>query len=352
MAKCLTIPYTGEALKIFDLFHTLWTWNPNETYIHEGRVYYVNSKGYMHFYYFERRKDIDGNPFYLLIDYLLTKAAKLREVSRISFSDRETAYNYGLALTDEATRNTAAITGTDAPTSEETPEPVQNTTTPEMEPENGTQAAKTTDMETFAQAYHNIYTELYNHCGEPETDERERYYCILFDANMDELQPIIAAFAAYRGDLVTSDREAAAFMIALETVGTPTAPQDATQGTESTTGDQTPAEGAKAPYSATGGGNRITYGATTTPRLRECPRTNGTSTGRTSTHRTHQKPATGRTESRPEYQPRQPGPAKSNFFRLDVQNRIRSTENLGVPHFFEGFLKKLIRNFRGLKTKK
>lgn len=37
----------------------------------------------------------------------------------------------------------------------------------------------------------------------------------------------------------------------------------------------------------------------TRPRLRKCPRTHGTSTGRTSTHQRHQKPATGPNESRP-----------------------------------------------------
>lgn len=153
-----------------------------------------------------------------------------------------------------------------APTGEETPEPVQNTTATGNEPENGTQAAKTTDMETFSQAYHDAYTALYDHCGEPESDSHERYYCSLFDANMDDLQDILAAFAAFRGDLLTSDRACAAFMLALETAGTPTAPQNAPQGVESTTDDQTPTDGAKTPYSATDGatdGKKIITDGTT-----------------------------------------------------------------------------------------
>ena len=149
----------------------------------------------------------------------------------------------------------------EAPTGEETPEPVQTTTATGNEPENGTQAAKTTDMETFSQAYHDAYTALYDHCGEPESDSHERYYCSLFDANMDDLQDILAAFAAFRGDLLTSDRACAAFMIALETVGTPTAPQNAPQGVESTTGDQTPTYGHKTPYGAT---DEATTGEATT----------------------------------------------------------------------------------------
>ena len=153
-----------------------------------------------------------------------------------------------------------------APTGEETPEPVQNTTTPENEPENGTQTAKTTDMETFKKEYSRIYSHLYEHEGQPGVDAARRKYSRLFDESWEDIKDIAKAFCTITGDLLTSDRQCAAFMIALDKVGTPKAPQNAPQGTESTTDDQTPTDGAKTPYSATDGatdGKKIITDGTT-----------------------------------------------------------------------------------------
>ena len=148
-----------------------------------------------------------------------------------------------------------------APTGEETPEPVQNTTTPENEPENGTQTAKTTDMETFKKEYSRIYSHLYEHEGQPGVDAARRKYSRLFDESWEDIKDIAKAFCTITGDLLTSDRQCAAFMIALDKVGTPTAPQNAPQGVESTTGDQTPTYGHKTPYGAT---DEATTGEATT----------------------------------------------------------------------------------------
>lgn len=131
---------------------------------------------------------------------------------------------------------------TEAPTTEETSEAAQDTTCADKEPQEGTETAqKTTDMETFKKAYSAAYTALYDHCGEPETDEKERYYCALFDQEAEAIADTVRRFCAYRGDLVSSDREAAAFMIALETVGAPTDEETTTDG-ETTTTTETDAQ--------------------------------------------------------------------------------------------------------------
>ena len=121
------------------------------------------------------------------------------------------------------------------------------------EPTTPDEDTKTTDMETFTKAYNKAYRHLYQFCGVPSVDDEQRTYCAKFDESWEEIKDIARAFSAYRGDFLTSDRECAAFMIALDKVGTPTTPQDAPQGTESTTGEETHTEGAKAPYSATDG---------------------------------------------------------------------------------------------------
>lgn len=135
-----------------------------------------------------------------------------------------------------------------APTGEETPEPVQTTTTTENEPENGTQAAKTTYMETFKKEYSRIYNHLYEHEGQPGVDATRRKYSRLFDESWEDIKDIVKAFCQKSGDLLTSDRQCAAFMKALETVGTPT---DGAQGQEAPTDGQTPTAGDIEPHRAT-----------------------------------------------------------------------------------------------------
>lgn len=131
---------------------------------------------------------------------------------------------------------------TEAPTEPETSEGNEDTTTTKTEPQEGTETArKATDMATFCAAYRAAYTALYDHCGEPETDKKERYYCGLFDQEAEAIADTVRRFCAYRGDLVSSDREAAAFMIALEAVGAPTDGETATDG-ETTTTTETDAQ--------------------------------------------------------------------------------------------------------------
>ena len=133
----------------------------------------------------------------------------------------------------------------EAPTTEETSEAAQDTTCTDKEPQEGTETVqKTTDMATFCAAYRAAYNDLYDHCGEPETDRKERFYCDLFDQKAESIAEAVRRFCVYRGDLVSSDREAAAFMIALETVGAPTDGETATDG-ETTTTTETDAQRAK-----------------------------------------------------------------------------------------------------------
>ena len=149
----------------------------------------------------------------------------------------------------------------EATTTPETVTGKEDTTTAGNSAQEATETAqkttegKTTDMATFCAAYRAAYSVLYDHCGEPATDEKERYYSALFDQEAEAIADIIRRFCSYRGDLVSSDREAAAFMIALHTVGTPT---DGAQGQEAPTDGQTPTAGDIEPHRATE--NAITAG--------------------------------------------------------------------------------------------
>ena len=147
---------------------------------------------------------------------------------------------------------------TEAPTEPETIEGKEDTTTAKTEPQEGTETAqKTTDMETFKKAYSAAYTALYDHCGEPETDEKERYYCALFDQEAEAIADTVRRFCAYRGDLVSSDREAAAFMIALEAVGTPTDGKTVTDGETTTITETKPQRATETPRKTIRTGERL-----------------------------------------------------------------------------------------------
>ena len=124
-----------------------------------------------------------------------------------------------------------------------------------------TTEGKTTDMATFCAAYRAAYNDLYDHCGEPETDRKERFYCDLFDQKAESIAEAVRRFCAYRGDLVSSDREAAAFMIALHTVGAPT---DGAQGQEAPTDGQTTTGGETRPQEAAQAAGKATGGETPT----------------------------------------------------------------------------------------
>lgn len=150
----------------------------------------------------------------------------------------------------------------EAPTTEETSTTAQDTTCTDKEPQEGTETAqkttdRTTDMATFCAAYRAAYTALYDHCGEPETDKKERYYCTLFDQEAEAIADIIRRFCVYRGDLLTSDREAAAFMIALETVGAPTDGETATDGETTTNTETEPQRATETPKKAIRTGERL-----------------------------------------------------------------------------------------------
>lgn len=191
----------------------------------------------------------------------------------------------------------------EAPTTEETSEAVQDTTCTDTEPQEGTETAqkttdRTTDMETFKKAYSAAYSHLYDHAHTPAAKAKSRIYSALFDEKWEQIKDIAKAFCKITGDLLTSDREAAAFMIALEAVGAPTdgetatdgettttpetEPQRAAESAEKTADDTTPTAGDTEPQRATetaqkaAGGKSIT---TTTEGTQEGAQTAGTSEG-------------------------------------------------------------------------
>ena len=84
-----------------------------------------------------------------------------------------------------------------APTEEETSEAGQDTACTDTEPQEDTETVqKTTDMATFCAAYRAAYTALYDHCGEPETDKKERYYSTLFDQQAEAIADTVAGFVS------------------------------------------------------------------------------------------------------------------------------------------------------------
>lgn len=179
----------------------------------------------------------------------------------------------------------------EAPTTEETSEAAQDTTCTDKEPQEGTETVqKTTDMATFCAAYRAAYTALYDHCGEPETDKKERYYCTLFDQEAEAIADTVRRFCAYRGDLVSSDREAAAFMIALETVGAPTDRETATDGETTTTSETKPQRATETPKKTADDTTTAVSDPDHTEATQEATPTAGTSEGGNTTTPPHTEP--------------------------------------------------------------
>ena len=76
--------YTGEALKTYNKAHA--SGNTSKSYIvnklytmENGKKYFVNSKGYMHFLMIERFNLPDNTPCYAVRDYMLTKDNMLKD---------------------------------------------------------------------------------------------------------------------------------------------------------------------------------------------------------------------------------------------------------------------------------
>ena len=111
----------------------------------------------------------------------------------------------------------------EAPRIDETTTEAESCTVEETSAQEGTENAKTTDIETFKKEYSRIYSHLYDHEGHAGVDATRRKYSRLFDEMWEQIKDVVKAFCTITGDLLTSDRECAAFMIALEAAGTPQA---------------------------------------------------------------------------------------------------------------------------------
>ena len=120
----------------------------------------------------------------------------------------------------------------EAPRIDETTTEAESCTVEETSAQEGTENAKTTDMETFKKEYSRIYNHLYDHEGHAGVDATRRKYSRLFDEMWEQIKDVVKAFYTITGDLLTSDRECAAFMKALETVGTPQASHEQTEPEE------------------------------------------------------------------------------------------------------------------------
>lgn len=196
------------------------------------------------------------------------------------------------------------VESAEAPTEPETSEGKEDTTTTNTEPQEGTEDAqktadKTTDMETFKKAYSAAYSHLYDHAHTPAVKAKTRIYSALFDEQWEQIKDAAKAFCQITRDLITSDRETAAFMIALEAVGTPTDgetatdretttttpetdAQRATESAEKTADDTTPTAGDTEPQRATQSHETTTSRksiTTTTEGTQEGAQTAGTSEG-------------------------------------------------------------------------
>ena len=146
----------------------------------------------------------------------------------------------------------------ETPTEPETSEAGQDTACTDKEPQEGAEMAqKTTDMETFKKAYSAAYSHLYDHADTPAVKAKIRIYSALFDEQWEQIKDTAKAFCQITSDLITSDREAAAFMIALEAVGTPTDGKTATDGETTTTTETEPQRATEAPRKTIQTGERL-----------------------------------------------------------------------------------------------
>lgn len=100
-------PYTKETREVFDKIHIFRSYTPNAIYKSpNNRLYYINSRGYMHIYDFKIEK-FNGSPLYVIYDLLLTTDNKLTESSRKYSSNKATMKEDVRRLIEEAERNTA-----------------------------------------------------------------------------------------------------------------------------------------------------------------------------------------------------------------------------------------------------
>ena len=76
------------------------------------------------------------------------------------------------------------------------------------------------ELDELMTAFNIAYDHFYENCGDPVTDRIESIYCQVFDklAEDEKSRYIIGKFCEYRHDLITSDREAAAFTMAYRCV--------------------------------------------------------------------------------------------------------------------------------------
>lgn len=214
---------------------------------------------------------------------------------------------------------------------------------------------KTTDMETFKKEYSRIYRHLYDHEGHAGVDATRRKYSRLFDESWEQIKDVVKAFYTITGDLLTSDRECAAFMKALETVGTPTAtdtrPQEATQPAavipmeNDTTSDTKTAESA----TATTGGEGTQEAAQDAQNAHRATKAHRPIQGHTTPHkrpyRATQRAARSIMRHAPTTATGRRTAEKSHFLAGMGSAKILDQGNHPPPilaHFFDRFLKRFL----------
>ena len=163
------------------------------------------------------------------------------------------------------------IYSVEAPRMDETTTEAESCTIEETSAQEGTESAKTTDMETFKKEYSRIYNHLYDHEGHAGVDATRRKYSRLFDELWEQIKDVVKAFCTITGDLLTSDRECAAFMLALESAGTPRTEETTTAGQDTTCTDTEPQRATEDARTATETAKRHDRQRTTTHRTRGSP---------------------------------------------------------------------------------
>ena len=144
-------------------------------------------------------------------------------------------------------------------------------------------------MERFLKEYGKQYRALYDAEENPATakgaDNKRREYCAWFDGYSQTRPAILAEYIRLEGDYISSDREAAAFMLALEAIGSP---EEITAAAETPTTDadkETTTPPAKSTQTATETATAATSEETPTKERRQ-PENGTTATTAPHTQRT------------------------------------------------------------------
>lgn len=268
-----------------------------------------------------------------LVNLSILRSAELTRIDKIETE--------APAATQEAPTTPAEDEGTETPAEATRKAEEATQDAPRVSPEY---------MERFLKEYGKQYRALYDAEEDPttaaEADSKCREYCAWFDGYSQTRPAILAEYIRLEGDYISSDREAAAFMLALEAIGSPeeitaaaetpttdadretTTPpakstQTATETATAATSEETPTRERRQPEK----GTTATTAAHTQRTTVEAPQRPANTASHTDTHRATKSPYKAKYTAPPTYRARNHERRKMGILKNPVKCGAGSLKN-------------------------